>query len=123
MPVAKNYRAQSFRFFWSLPYYQKMRWIAHLFKVKIKHKERRRSLALAALVEPGGTIFDVGAHLGYLSKEMATAHNGNINIIWNNTLDEVLGDEMGVTGIRIKNKLDDSTQEQQHYRWQYSYHG
>ncbi len=39
------------------------------------------------------------------------AENGNINIIWNNTLDEVLGDEMGVTGIRIKNKLDDSTQD------------
>lgn len=39
------------------------------------------------------------------------AENGNINIIWNHNLDEVLGDDMGVTGIRIKNKLDDATQE------------
>jgi len=37
--------------------------------------------------------------------------NGNINILWNNTLDEVLGDEMGVTGLRLKSMLDDSTQE------------
>lgn len=44
-------------------------------------------------------------------KVLDRAENGNINIIWNNTLDEVLGDDMGVTGIRIKNKLDDSTQE------------
>ncbi|MBN3561327.1 thioredoxin-disulfide reductase [Aliamphritea spongicola] len=44
-------------------------------------------------------------------KVLDRAENGNINIIWNNTLDEVLGDEMGVTGIRIKNKLDDSTQD------------
>ncbi len=44
-------------------------------------------------------------------KIMDRAENGNINIIWNNTLDEVLGDDMGVTGIRIKNKLDDSTQD------------
>ncbi len=30
------------------------------------------------------------------------AENGNINIRWNNTLDEVLGDDTGVTGIRLK---------------------
>jgi thioredoxin reductase (NADPH) len=39
------------------------------------------------------------------------AKNGNINIIWNHQLDEVLGDDMGVTGIRIKSTEDDSTQE------------
>ncbi|MBY4677857.1 thioredoxin-disulfide reductase [Marinobacterium arenosum] len=39
------------------------------------------------------------------------AENGNINIIWNHQLDEVLGDDMGVTGIRLKSKLDDSTQQ------------
>lgn len=37
--------------------------------------------------------------------------NGNINILWNNTLDEVLGDDMGVTGLRLRSMLDDSTQE------------
>ncbi|MCG8382897.1 MAG: thioredoxin-disulfide reductase [Gammaproteobacteria bacterium] len=30
------------------------------------------------------------------------AENGNINIRWNQTLDEVLGDDTGVTGIRLK---------------------
>lgn len=39
------------------------------------------------------------------------AKNGNVNILWNNTLDEVLGDETGVTGLRIKSTKDDSTQE------------
>ena len=37
--------------------------------------------------------------------------NGNVTIAWNHTLDEVLGDDSGVTGIRIKSTQDDSTQE------------
>lgn len=39
------------------------------------------------------------------------AENGNIRIVWDHTLDEVLGDETGVTGMRIKSTKDDSTQE------------
>ncbi|MDO6783351.1 thioredoxin-disulfide reductase [Neptunomonas phycophila] len=39
------------------------------------------------------------------------AENGNINIIWNHQLDEVLGDDMGVTGVRIKSTDGSSTQE------------
>jgi len=39
------------------------------------------------------------------------AKNGNINIIWNHELDEVLGDNTGVTGLRIRSKDDSSTQE------------
>jgi thioredoxin reductase (NADPH) len=39
------------------------------------------------------------------------AKNGNIKIVWNNTLDEVLGDDSGVTGMRIKNTIDGSTQQ------------
>ncbi|NVK11664.1 MAG: thioredoxin-disulfide reductase [Gammaproteobacteria bacterium] len=35
-------------------------------------------------------------------KLMEKAENGNVNIIWNHTLEEVLGDDGGVTGIRIK---------------------
>lgn len=35
-------------------------------------------------------------------KLMERARNGNVSIEWHNTLDEVLGDDMGVTGIRIK---------------------
>jgi thioredoxin reductase (NADPH) len=36
---------------------------------------------------------------------------GKISILWNHTLDEVLGDEMGVTGMRIASTQDNSTQE------------
>ncbi len=36
--------------------------------------------------------------------------NGNVRILWNHTLDEVLGEEHGVTGIRVRSTQDDSTQ-------------
>lgn len=39
------------------------------------------------------------------------AQEGNVTIEWNHVLDEVLGDDSGVTGIRIKNVEDDSTKE------------
>ncbi len=35
--------------------------------------------------------------------------NGNVTIAWNHTLDEVLGDDSGVTGMRIKSTQDGST--------------
>lgn len=35
------------------------------------------------------------------------AKNGNIEFVWNNNLDEVLGDKMGVTGINVKDKNTD----------------
>ena len=41
------------------------------------------------------------------------AKNGNVTIKWNATLDEVLGDNMGVTGLRIKSTQDESTEELQ----------
>jgi len=34
---------------------------------------------------------------------------GKIDLIWNSTVDEVLGDDSGVTGVRVKNLQDDST--------------
>jgi thioredoxin reductase (NADPH) len=45
------------------------------------------------------------------SKLLEKAESGNVAIEWNHTLDEVLGDDMGVTGIRIKNTHDGSTRE------------
>jgi thioredoxin reductase (NADPH) len=39
------------------------------------------------------------------------AEEGNVEILWNHQLDEVLGDDAGVTGVRVKSTLDDSTQE------------
>jgi len=37
--------------------------------------------------------------------------NGNISIEWNSQLDEVLGDDTGVTGLRIKSTQDGSTKD------------
>ncbi len=42
---------------------------------------------------------------------MEKAKTGNIDIRWNHTLDEVLGDNMGVTGMHIKSTEDDSTED------------
>ena len=39
------------------------------------------------------------------------AENGNVTIHFNRTLDEVLGDEMGVTGMRIKATDSDATEQ------------
>ncbi|RTZ73414.1 MAG: thioredoxin-disulfide reductase [Gammaproteobacteria bacterium] len=39
------------------------------------------------------------------------AENGNITILWDHVLDEVLGDDTGVTGMRVKNVKDGSTRE------------
>lgn len=36
---------------------------------------------------------------------------GKVTILWDNVLDEVLGDNTGVTGMRVKNVKDDSTQD------------
>ncbi len=35
----------------------------------------------------------------------------NVTIKWNSVLDEVLGDDTGVTGVRLRSTLDDSTEE------------
>ncbi len=37
--------------------------------------------------------------------------NGNVRILWNHTLDEVLGDDAGVTGVRVKSTVDGSLSE------------
>ncbi|WP_417549658.1 thioredoxin-disulfide reductase [Methylophaga sp.] len=39
------------------------------------------------------------------------AETGNVEILWNHTLDEVLGDNAGVTGIRVKSTETGDTQE------------
>jgi len=45
------------------------------------------------------------------NKLLEKSQSGNISIEWNCILDEVLGDDMGVTGIRIKNTLDGDTKD------------
>lgn len=44
-------------------------------------------------------------------KIMDRAENGNITLKWNSELDEVLGDDMGVTGMRIKNRESGETED------------
>ena len=46
-----------------------------------------------------------------IDKLMDRVKNGNVRVEWNQTLDEVLGDSSGVTGIRIKNASDSKTKE------------
>lgn len=44
-------------------------------------------------------------------KLLAKAKNGNVTVLWNNTLDEILGDESGVNGMRIKHAQTGQTQD------------
>lgn len=44
-------------------------------------------------------------------KLIEKAKSGNVVIEWNQTLDEVLGDDSGVTGMRIKSMVDGSTKD------------
>ena len=46
-----------------------------------------------------------------LSNRLLAKQEENVNIQWNHVLDEVLGDETGVTGMRIRNVNNDTTQE------------
>jgi thioredoxin reductase (NADPH) len=39
------------------------------------------------------------------------AEHGNVRLVWDSTLDEVLGDATGVTGIRIKSTKDGATRD------------
>lgn len=43
-----------------------------------------------------------------IDKLMSKTENGNVTLALNHVLDEVLGDDSGVTGIRIKNVQDDT---------------
>lgn len=46
-----------------------------------------------------------------IDRLMEKAENGNINIEWNHTLDEVLGDDTGVTGVRLASTQSDTNKE------------
>jgi thioredoxin reductase (NADPH) len=41
----------------------------------------------------------------------AKQKEGKISILWNNQVDEVLGDNTGVTGVRLKSTVDGSKQD------------
>ena len=44
-------------------------------------------------------------------KLFAKVESGKIELIWEHAVDEVLGDETGVTGMRVRSLKDDSTRE------------
>jgi thioredoxin reductase (NADPH) len=46
-----------------------------------------------------------------VDKLMAKARGGNVSVIWDHVLDEVLGDASGVTGVRIKHKVTGATRD------------
>jgi thioredoxin reductase (NADPH) len=44
-------------------------------------------------------------------KLFAKQQSGKVDIVWHNAVDEVLGDDKGVTGLRLKNVQDNSTRD------------
>ena len=41
----------------------------------------------------------------------ALANEGKVTLVWNHRVEEVLGDDSGVTGVRVRSVLDDSVQD------------
>jgi thioredoxin reductase (NADPH) len=46
-----------------------------------------------------------------IDKLMAKTRGGNVSVVWDHVLDEVLGDASGVTGVRVKHKATGATRD------------
>ena len=84
-----------------------------------------------AVIGGGNTAVEEALYLSNICKEVVLVHrrdslraekilqdrlfekekNGNVRIAWNHTLDEVLGDQSGVTGMRIKHRETAETED------------
>jgi thioredoxin reductase (NADPH) len=81
-----------------------------------------------AVVGGGNTAVEEALYLSNLAESVKLIHRrdslraekilqdrllakDNIEVIWNHQLDEVLGDDVGVTGLRLRSTADDSTQQ------------